>query len=139
MRDHCIFWTPWYGILLEQPLVRSTTPVQRLLRKIRHLNANRYRRKRSKVDAISTRCWVILVARTRRKKVKKKACPLLDVFACRQVSTHRLYRLIYKSLQIDLLFLKPDLVGSELSSAHPSGVSKKKCILMRIALCYVQS
>ena len=42
----------------------------------------------------STRHWVILVARTRRKKEKKKACPLLDVFACGQVSSPRLYRLI---------------------------------------------
>ena len=30
---------------------------------------------------------------TRRKKVKKIACPLLDVFACGQVSSLRLYRL----------------------------------------------
>ena len=42
----------------------------------------------------STRRWVILVARTRRKKEKKIACPHLDVFACGQVSIPRLYRLI---------------------------------------------
>ena len=36
--------------------------------------------------------WVILVARTRRKKKKKNACPLLNVFACGQVSSPRLYR-----------------------------------------------
>ena len=41
----------------------------------------------------STQRWVILVARTRRKKDKKIACPLLDVFACGQVSSPRLYRL----------------------------------------------
>ena len=41
----------------------------------------------------SIRRWVILVARTRRKKEKKIACPLLDVFACGQVSSPRLYRL----------------------------------------------
>ena len=41
----------------------------------------------------STRRWVILVARTRRKKEKKIACPLLDVFACWKVSSPRLYRL----------------------------------------------
>ena len=34
-----------------------------------------------------------LVARTRRKKEKKIACPLLDVFACGQVSSLCLYRL----------------------------------------------
>ena len=41
----------------------------------------------------STRRWVILVARTRRKKEKKIACSLLDVFACGQVLSPRLYRL----------------------------------------------
>ena len=41
----------------------------------------------------STRCWVILVAWTRRKKEKEIACPLLDVFAFEQVSSHHLYRL----------------------------------------------
>ena len=41
----------------------------------------------------STRLWVILVARTRRKKQKKIVCPLLDVFAYGQVSSPRLYRL----------------------------------------------
>ena len=40
---------------------------------------------------LSTRRWVILVARTRRKKEKKKACPLLNVFACGQVLSPRLY------------------------------------------------
>ena len=39
----------------------------------------------------STRGWVILVARTRRKKENKIACPLLDVFAWGQVSSPRLY------------------------------------------------
>ena len=42
----------------------------------------------------STRRWAILVARTGRKKEYKIACPLLDVFACGQVSRPRLYRLI---------------------------------------------
>ena len=41
----------------------------------------------------STRRWVILVVRTRRKKEKIIACPLLDVFDCGQVSNPRLYRL----------------------------------------------
>ena len=41
-----------------------------------------------------TRRWVILVARMRREKKKKIACPLLDVFACGQVSSPRLYRVI---------------------------------------------
>ena len=44
-------------------------------------------------QVFSTRRWVILVARTRRKKEKKITCPLLDVFACGQVSSPRLYRL----------------------------------------------
>ena len=44
----------------------------------------------------STPRWVVLVARTRRKKKKKIACPLLDVFACGQVSSPRLYRLRIK-------------------------------------------
>ena len=43
----------------------------------------------------STRRWVILVARTRRRKEKKIARPLLDVFACGQLSSPRLYRLIW--------------------------------------------
>ena len=59
---------------------------------------NRYRRKRPKVDAsISdaalSHTWLILVTRTRRKKRRKYSCPLLDVFACGQVSSPRLYRL----------------------------------------------
>ena len=41
----------------------------------------------------STRRWVILVARPRRKKEKKIAFPLLDVFACGQFSSPRLFRL----------------------------------------------
>ena len=44
-------------------------------------------------QVFSTRRWVKLVARTRRKKEKKIACPLLDVFAYGQVSSLRLYRL----------------------------------------------
>ena len=44
----------------------------------------------------STRRWVILVARTRRKKKKKIVCPLLDVFAFGQVPSPRLYRLTWK-------------------------------------------
>ena len=39
----------------------------------------------------STRRWVILVARTRRKKRRKYSCPLLVKFACEQVSRPRLY------------------------------------------------
>ena len=46
----------------------------------------------------STRRWVILVARTRRKKERKIACPLLDAFACAQVSRPRLYRLKLEKL-----------------------------------------
>ena len=41
---------------------------------------NRYRRKRPKVDAS-------IFDTARRKKEKKNACPLLDVFACGQVSS----------------------------------------------------
>ena len=57
----------------------------------------------------STRRWVILVARTRRKKREKIACPLLDVFACGQVSSPRLYRLtkdFFRNEQIN--FVKTD-------------------------------
>ena len=43
-----------------------------------------------------TRRWVKLVARTHRKKEKKIACPLLNVFACGEVSSPRLYRLSWK-------------------------------------------
>ena len=49
--------------------------------------------------------WVIIVSRTRRKKQKKIACPLLDVFACGQVSSPRLYRLRPKSEVGDILKL----------------------------------
>ena len=57
-------------------------------------HCNRYRRKRPTVDAsIFDSAWLILVARTRRKKEKKIACPILDVFACGQVSSPRLYRI----------------------------------------------
>ena len=41
----------------------------------------------------STRRWVILVAQTRRKTEEEYSRPLLDVFACGQVSSPRLYRL----------------------------------------------
>ena len=44
----------------------------------------------------STRRWVILVARTSRKKKRRKySRPLLDVLACGQVSSPRLYRLTF--------------------------------------------
>ena len=55
---------------------------------------NRYRRKRPKVDAS---IFDSALSHTRRsdasKKEKKIACPLLDVFACGQLSSPRLYRL----------------------------------------------
>ena len=51
----------------------------------------------------STRRWVILVARTRRKKERKIACPLLDAFACGQVSSPRLYRLYIWNLKFSNL------------------------------------
>ena len=43
----------------------------------------------------STRSWVILVALTRRKTVKKITWPLLGVFACGHLSSPRLYRLSF--------------------------------------------
>ena len=49
----------------------------------------------------STRRWVILDARTRRKKEKKIACPFLDVFTCGQV--HKSWLLIF---HLDILFRK---------------------------------
>ena len=55
---------------------------------------NRYRRKRSKVNAS---VFDSALSHTRRsdasKKEKKIACPLSDVFACGQDSSPRLYRL----------------------------------------------
>ena len=56
---------------------------------------NGYRRKGPKVDAS---IFDSALSHTRRseaseKKEKKIACPLLDVFACGQVSSPRLYRL----------------------------------------------
>ena len=47
---------------------------------------NRYRREWDKLTSVFS-------ARTRREKKEKKiACPILDVFACGQVSSPRLYR-----------------------------------------------
>ena len=61
----------------------------------------RYRRKRPKVDAS---IFDSAMSHTRRadasEKEKKIACPLLDVFACGQVSSSRLYRLILKNVLI---------------------------------------
>ena len=55
---------------------------------------NRYRRKRPKVDAT---IFASVLSHTRRsdasEKKKKIARSLLEVFACRQVSSPRLYRL----------------------------------------------
>ena len=61
-----------------------------------YFSFNRNRRKRPKVDA--SICDSAL-SHTRRpdaseKKEKKIACPLLVVFACGQVSSPRLYRLL---------------------------------------------
>ena len=64
----------------------------------RFLWFNRYRRKRQKVDASTFDSALSHTRRsTRRKKEKKIACPLLDVFACGQVSCPRLFRLILSS------------------------------------------
>ena len=64
-------------------------------------NFNRYRRKRPKLDAS---IFDSALSHTRRsnaaEKKKKKACPLLDVFDCGQVSSPRLYRLNPKPLKI---------------------------------------
>ena len=63
----------------------------------KNTRVNRYRRKRPKVDASF---FDSALSHTRRsdasKKEKKIACPLLDVFACEQVSSPRLYQLSYK-------------------------------------------
>ena len=60
---------------------------------------NRYRRKRPKVDAS---IFDSALSHTRRsdasQKKKEIACPLLDVSACGQVSSPRLYRLRFKRL-----------------------------------------
>ena len=61
------------------------------------LNLNRYRRRRQKVDAS---IFDSVLSHTRRsdasEKKKKIAYPLLDVSACGQVSSPRLYRLKFK-------------------------------------------
>ena len=63
-------------------------------RQIGRLGVNRYRRKRPKVDASIFDSALSLTRRSEAsKKGKKIACPLLDVFACGQVSSPRLYRL----------------------------------------------
>ena len=55
---------------------------------------NRYSRKRLKVDASIFRLGAESYSSLERVEKKKKiACPLLDVFACGQVSSPRLYRL----------------------------------------------
>ena len=61
-------------------------------------NFNRYRRKRPKVNASF---FDSALSHTRRsdaseKKREKTACPILDVFACGQISSSRLYRLKLK-------------------------------------------
>ena len=75
-----------------------TIPMRDAITFKRFLNCvNRYRRKRPKVDAS---IFDSALSHTRRsdasKKEKKMACPLLDVFACGQVSSPRLYRLKLK-------------------------------------------
>ena len=74
---------------------------------------NRYRRKRPKVN---TSFFDLALSHTRRsdasEKRKKIACPLLNVFACVQVSSPRLYRLkeqivrnwIFKTLKYDFIW-----------------------------------
>ena len=59
------------------------------------IHSNRYRRKRPKVDASIFRLGAESYSSLGRvgKKEKRIACPLLDVLACGQVSTPRLYRL----------------------------------------------
>ena len=62
---------------------------------MKHDYINRYRRKRPKVDAS---IYDSALSHTRRsdaseKKEEKYSSPLLDVFACGQVSSPRLYRL----------------------------------------------
>ena len=78
----CYVWSNIFATLLLQ-----RTPL------IEHVN--RYRRKRPKVDATF---FDSALSHTRRsdasEKKKKIACSLLNVFACGQVSTPRLYRLI---------------------------------------------
>ena len=63
------------------------------------LTLNPYRRKRPKVDAS---IFDSALSHTRRsdasEKEKKIACPLLDVFACGQVSSPRLYRSIWYTI-----------------------------------------
>ena len=66
-----------------------------------------------------TRRWVILVTRTRRKKEKKIACPLLDVFAYGQISSPRLYRLKSKMV--------PKYVWAHMKNTSPE-IEKLRCL-----------
>ena len=73
-----------------------------------HQTFNRYRRKRPKVDAS---IFDSALSHTRRsaaseKKEKKIACPLLDVFACGQVSSPRLYRLTIWKWRLNFVILE---------------------------------
>ena len=102
----------------------------------------------------STRRWVILVAWTRRKKKQKIACPLLDVFACGQVSSLRLDRLIWlisvnytkkgSSKIFENSFLKNDisqfwskaLIVPILMYSNDNKVHYKKIISTKIEITY---
>ena len=82
-------------------------------REILKIRLNRYRRKRPKVDAT---IFDSALSHTRRleaseKKEKKIACPLLDVFACGQVSSPRLNRLMIVDnikIEADPIFTLPN-------------------------------
>ena len=77
----CYVWSNIFATLLLQ-----RTPL------IEHVN--RYRRKRPKVDASILDSALSHTRRSDSSEKKKKIpCPLLDVFACEQVSSPRLYRL----------------------------------------------
>ena len=81
-----------WKIILTVYLVFLAGSTFRTFRNI--LGLNRYRRKRPKVDAS---IFDLALSHTRlsdaSEKKKKIACPLLDIFACGQVLSPRLYRL----------------------------------------------
>ena len=85
------------------------------------LSLNRNRRKRPKVDARSLGTESYSSLRRVEKKENKIACPLLDVFACGQVSSPRLYRLTKISeKKIFLAFLNSKLARFGVNGGYSS-------------------
>ena len=106
----------------SQPLISIETPLDTRFQRIRtqgmnfeknQFLINRNRRKRPKVDAT---IFDSALSHTRRsdasQKEKKIACPLLDIFACGQVSSPRMYRLRLIQISVFLRFTGETNFGS---------------------------